>query len=58
MQVTERVEAHLMMISYLEPRHDKLLLEIPPYNLINSSMIQFCTDVFGNEGWLQLFQLK
>ena len=25
---------------------------------MNSEMIQFCTEWFGNEGWLQMFQLK
>ena len=26
--------------------------------MMNAEMIQFCTDQFGNEGWLQLFSLK
>ena len=26
--------------------------------MLNAEMIQFCTDQFGNEGWLQLFSLK
>ena len=25
--------------------------------MLNAEMIQFCTDMFGNEGWLQLFSL-
>ena len=55
-QLQERIDVHLQMIAYVEPRHFQLVTrDIPPYNLINSEMIQFCTDVFGNEGWLQLF---
>lgn len=57
-QVTERVEVNLAMIQYLEPRHQQLMRDIPPYNKMNSEMIQFCSNCFGNEGWLQLFQLK
>lgn len=58
-QLQERVEIHLQMIAYVEPRHLQLVMrDIPPYNLLNSEMIQFCTEVFGNEGWLQLFSIK
>lgn len=46
------------MIAFIEPRYGGLVAEIPPYNTINAEMIQFCTAFFGNEGWLQMFQLK
>ena len=46
------------MILYLEPRYARLVADIPPYNSINGEMIQFCTEVFGNEGWLQMFQIR
>ena len=48
----------MLMIAYLEPKYAQLVREIPPYNYINSEMIQFCSLAFGNEGWLHLFQLK
>ena len=55
-QLQERIDAHLDMLAYIEPIHFQLTArDIPPYNHIGSEMIQFCTDVFGNEGWLQLF---
>ena len=40
------------MIAYIEPRYSQLVNSIPPYNAMNSEMIQFCTMAFGNEGWL------
>jgi len=46
------------MIAYIEPKYVRLVHNIPPYNMINAEMIQFCTAFFGNEGWLQMFQLK
>ena len=48
----------MLMIAYIEPLYEQLIKDIPPYNMINSEMIQFCTQVFGNEGWLQIFQLR
>ena len=38
-QVTERIDANLMMIAYIEPLHTQLIKDIPPYNVINSEMI-------------------
>lgn len=46
------------MIAYLEPRYKELSDEIPSYNMLNGEMIQFCSGYFGNEGWLQMFQLR
>lgn len=46
------------MIAYIEPRYKVLVSDIPPYNQLNAEMIQLCTIYFGNEGWLQMFQLK
>ena len=57
-QIQERIDIHLQMIAFIEPRYGGLVAEIPPYNTINAEMIQFCTAFFGNEGWLQMFQLK
>lgn len=57
-QLQEKVEAHLSMLAYIEPRYHKLVSEIPPYNTINAEMIQFATFMFGNDGWLQIFQLR
>ena len=54
----ERLEAHLGMLGYLEPRYGQLVREIPFYNAINAEMIHFCTAVFGHEGWLQMFQIR
>ena len=54
-QAEERIDAHLLMISYLEPKYRALVNDIPPYNSVNSEMIGFCTQMFGNEGWLQMF---
>ena len=51
-QLSERIEIHMQMIAYIEPRYARLVADIPPYNAINSEMIQFCTEMFGNEGWL------
>ena len=48
----------MQMIAYIEPRYATLIYDIPPYNAINSEMIQFCTEMFGNEGWLQMFQIR
>ena len=42
-QAEERIDAHLLMITYLEPKYRKLITDIPPYNSINSEMIGFCT---------------
>jgi len=42
----------MQMIAYVEPLYYRLVQDIPPYNTINSEMIQFCTEMFGNEGWL------
>ena len=54
-----QIENGLNEIAYLEPVFKHLItIEIPPYNMMNAEMIQFCTDQFGNEGWLQLFSLK
>ncbi len=58
MQLSERIEIHLYMLAYIEPRYEQLVSDIPPYNAINSEMIQFATEVFGNEGWLQMFQIR
>ena len=51
-QLNERIEIHMQMIAYIEPMYTRLVNDIPPYNAINSEMIQFCTEIFGNEGWL------
>lgn len=32
--------------------------DLAPYNEINSSMIEFFTDAFGNEGWLHIFNTR
>ena len=51
--VYEDIDKCLMAIAYIEPRFKQLITtEIPPYNMVNAEMIQFCTDAFGNEGWL------
>lgn len=57
-QLKDRIEIHMQMIAYVEPRYAQLIRDIPPYNAINSEMIQFCTEMFGNEGWLQMFQIR
>ena len=38
-QLRERIEIHLQMIAYIEPRYGALVRDIPPYNAINSEMI-------------------
>ena len=57
-QLGSRIDSHLLMIAYLEPRYKELSDEIPSYNMLNGEMIQFCSGYFGNEGWLQMFQLR
>lgn len=57
-QLKQRVEVHMLMIGYIEPRYARLVADIPPYNAMNSEMIQFCTACFGNEGWLSMFQMR
>ena len=57
-QLQYRVDMHLLMISYIEPRYQVLIADIPPYNQLNAEMIQLCTVYFGNEGWLQMFQIR
>ena len=57
-QILQRIDINLLMIAYIEPRFGQLVRDVPPYNMINSEMIQFCTLVFGNEGWLQIFQIR
>lgn len=57
-QLTYLVDFNLAMISIVEPKFNQLVTDIPPYNMENAEMIQFCTYCFGNEGWLQAFQLK
>lgn len=51
-EVTERIELQQKMIAFIEPRLERLVKDIPPYNCINSEMIEFYTKVFGNEAWL------
>lgn len=57
-QVVKRIDQNLLELSVLEKLYQKLRGDIPIYNDINREMINFCTSVFGNEGWLQLFQLR
>lgn len=57
-QIMALIEQNKRIIDFIEPRYRQLLSEIPPFNHCNAEMITFCTNVFGNEGWLQLFQLK
>ena len=38
-QLSQRVEIHLHMIGFLEPKYAKLVADIPPYNAMNSEMI-------------------
>ena len=57
-QILWLIDQNKRVIDFIEPRYRQLLSEIPPFNHCNAEMITFCTNVFGNEGWLQLFQLK
>ena len=55
----EEIDSNLIQIGIIEPKFNNLIsIDIPPFNNINAEMIQFITDTFGNEGWLQLFSLK
>ena len=51
-QLTSLIDFNLNMIALIEPKFNQLVTDIPPYNLGNAEMIQFCTWCFGNEGWL------
>lgn len=57
-EANEYIENNLVQITIIEPKMFKLLKDVPKYNQLNSEMIEFITKVFGNQGWLQLFQMK
>ena len=57
-QLSHLIDLELQMIAVIEPKYEQLTRDIPPYNHINGEMIQFCTNVFGNDGWLQMFQIR
>ena len=57
-QLRKRIKTHLLMIAHIEPRYELLITDIPPYNRLNAEIIQFVTNYLGNDGWLQMFQLR
>ena len=38
-QLNNQLDLHLKMIGVIEPKYQRLVTEVPPYNYINSEMI-------------------
>lgn len=57
-EIGQKIDKNLHALSILEKVYTKLRADIPTYNTINTIMVQFCSYAFGNEGWLQLFQMR
>ena len=57
-EIRQKIDKNLHALAILEKVYTKLRADIPTYNTINMIMVQFCSYAFGNEGWLQLFQMR
>ena len=51
-EIKQQIDENLQALAILEKVYNKLRADIPIYNTINSIMVQFCSNSFGNEGWL------
>ena len=53
------IESNINQFEFIYPKNMQLLqIEIPAYNKLNRSMLQFCVSKFESKRWLVQWQLR